>query len=158
LRHLDDDLAASHRRRHEMAVVDAQQQADGNGRIRVVLRHQPERFRAVRAAAPPSTREVMSDDVARRSPCAVMEDTMLTATHSRADITLRENVVHQLEWDPEIDASAIGVTADDGAVTLSGFIDSYAGKLAAERAAKRVRGVRAVANELEVRVKLRPRG
>lgn len=79
---------------------------------------------------------------------------MLTATLSRTDITLREDVVHQLEWDPEVDASAIGVTADEGAVTLSGFIDSYAGKLAAERAAKRVRGVRAVANELEVRLKL----
>jgi osmotically-inducible protein OsmY len=80
---------------------------------------------------------------------------MLTATLSRADVTVREDVVHQLEWDPEVDASAIGVTADDGAVTLSGFIDSYAGKLAAERAAKRVRGVRAVANELEVRLKFK---
>lgn len=78
---------------------------------------------------------------------------MLTATLSRADINVREHVVHQLEWDPEVDASAIGVTADEGAVTLSGFIDSYAGKLAAERAAKRVRGVRAVANELQVRLK-----
>jgi osmotically-inducible protein OsmY len=82
-----------------------------------------------------------------------MEDSMLTATLSRTDVTVRENVVHHLEWDPEVDASAIGVTADDGAVTLSGFIDSYAGKLAAERAAKRVRGVRAVANELQVRLK-----
>jgi osmotically-inducible protein OsmY len=79
---------------------------------------------------------------------------MLTSTLSRADIKAREDVVHQLEWDPEVDASSIGVTADDGAVTLSGFIDSYTGKLAAERAAKRVRGVRAVANELEVRLKL----
>jgi osmotically-inducible protein OsmY len=53
-----------------------------------------------------------------------------------------------------VDASAIGVAAKTGTVTLTGFIDTYAGKLAAERAAKRVRGVRAVANDIEVRLKL----
>jgi osmotically-inducible protein OsmY len=63
-------------------------------------------------------------------------------------------VTRQLEWDPQVDASAIGVAATDGAVTLTGYIDTYAGKLAAERAAKRIRGVRAVANEIEVRPKL----
>ncbi len=78
---------------------------------------------------------------------------MLTATPGRTDVKLRDDVVHQLDWDPEFDAASVGVTADDGAVTLSGFVDSYAEKLAAERAAKRVRGVRAVANELEVRLK-----
>ena len=52
----------------------------------------------------------------------------------------------QLEWDPEVDASGIGVTAKGGVVTLTGFIDTYAGKLAAERATKRVKGVRGVAN------------
>jgi osmotically-inducible protein OsmY len=62
--------------------------------------------------------------------------------------------MRQLEWDPEADASAIGVAAKHGTVTLSGFIDTYAGKLAAERAAKRVHGVRAVANEIEVRLRL----
>jgi osmotically-inducible protein OsmY len=63
-------------------------------------------------------------------------------------------VLRQLEWDPEVDAAAVGVAASHGAVTLTGFIDTYAGKLAAERAAKRVHGVRAVANELEVRLKI----
>jgi osmotically-inducible protein OsmY len=63
-------------------------------------------------------------------------------------------VTHQLEWDPQVDASAIGVAATEGIVTLTGYIDTYAGKLAAERAAKRIRGVRAVANEIEVRPKL----
>jgi osmotically-inducible protein OsmY len=53
-----------------------------------------------------------------------------------------------------VDSSALGVAAKAGAVTLTGFIDSYSGKLAAERAAKRVRGVRAVANDIEVRLKL----
>ena len=78
---------------------------------------------------------------------------MSVATLTQVDPKIREAVLHQLEWDPEVDASGIGITANDGAVTLSGFIDTYTGKLAAERAAKRVRGVRAVANELQVRVR-----
>jgi osmotically-inducible protein OsmY len=53
-----------------------------------------------------------------------------------------------------VDASAVGISARNGVVTLTGFIDTYAGKLAAERAAKRVRGVRAVANDIEVRLRL----
>jgi osmotically-inducible protein OsmY len=71
-----------------------------------------------------------------------------------SDISTRTAVMRQLEWDPEVDAGAIGVAAKNGAVTLTGYIDSYSGKLAAERAAKRVRGVRAVANDIEVRLKL----
>jgi len=79
---------------------------------------------------------------------------MSTATLTANDITVRDAVLRQLEWDPEVDASAIGVAAHDGSVTLTGFIDSYAGKLAAERAAKRIRGVRAVANDIQVRLRL----
>lgn len=79
---------------------------------------------------------------------------MSTAGLSRADVHVRDAVLQQLEWDPEFDASGIGVTARDGTVTLTGYIDTYAGKLAAERAARRVRGVRAVANEIEVRLRL----
>jgi osmotically-inducible protein OsmY len=79
---------------------------------------------------------------------------MSTAMLSETDIRVRDAVLRQLEWDPRVDASAIGVSAKDGAVTLTGYIDSYAGKLRAERAAKRVRGVRAVANDVEVRLKL----
>ena len=70
------------------------------------------------------------------------------------DVRVRDHVVRQLDWDPEFDASGIGVTAKDAVVTLTGYIDTYAGKLAAERAAKRVRGVRGVANDLEVRLKI----
>ena len=77
---------------------------------------------------------------------------MTTASITRADIHLRHAVAQQLDWHPEVDASAIGVAANDGAVTLTGFIDSYAGKLAAERVAKQVRGVRAVANDIVVRL------
>jgi osmotically-inducible protein OsmY len=79
---------------------------------------------------------------------------MSTTSLTDADVGIREAVLAQLEWDPQVNASAIGVTASGGTVTLTGFIDSYAGKLAAERAAKRARGVRAVANDIEVRLKL----
>ena len=79
---------------------------------------------------------------------------MATASLTDIDIRVRDAVVRQLEWDPEVDASAIGVTAKAGTVTLTGYINSYSGKLAAERAAKRVRGVRGVANDIEVRLKL----
>ncbi len=79
---------------------------------------------------------------------------MSTASLTDVDVRVRDAVQRQLEWDPEVDAGAIGVAAKGGAVTLTGYIDSYAGKLAAERAAKRVRGVRAVANDIEVRLKL----
>jgi osmotically-inducible protein OsmY len=75
---------------------------------------------------------------------------MSTATLTDKDLRIRSDVMQQLDWDPAVDASAIGVTARDGAVTLTGTITTYAGKLAAERAAKRVAGVRAVANDLEV--------
>jgi osmotically-inducible protein OsmY len=73
---------------------------------------------------------------------------------SQLDLRIRDAVAQELAWDSEVDATAIGVAARDGAVTLTGFIDSYVGKLAAERAAKRVRGVRAVANDIQVRVRL----
>lgn len=79
---------------------------------------------------------------------------MSTASMTDADVRTRDAVLRQLEWDPEIDAAAVGVAASGGVVTLTGFIDSYSGKLAAERAAKRIRGVRAVANDIEVRLRL----
>ena len=78
---------------------------------------------------------------------------MTTATITGSDVRLRNTVVRQLDWEPDVDASAIGVSAAEGVVTLTGFIDTYAGKLAAERVAKRIRGVRAVANDLVVRLR-----
>ena len=62
---------------------------------------------------------------------------MTTATLSPADLQLRDRAMRQLGWDSQVDSSAIGVSARDRVVTLTGFIDSYAGKLAAERAVKR---------------------
>ena len=79
---------------------------------------------------------------------------MTTATLTDVDVRVRNAVMRQLEWDPEVDASAIGVTARNGTVTLTGFIDTYSGKFGAERAAKRVHGVRAVANDIDVRLRL----
>jgi osmotically-inducible protein OsmY len=72
---------------------------------------------------------------------------------AETDVRLRDVVIRTLDWDPQVNASSLGVSAKDGVVTLSGFIDTYAGKLAAERAAKRIRGVRVVANEIVVRLK-----
>ena len=79
---------------------------------------------------------------------------MAMATLSEVDARLRDLVTHELEWDAAVDASAIGVTAKDRTVTLTGYVDTYLCNLAAERAAKRIRGVRAVANEIEVRPKI----
>lgn len=79
---------------------------------------------------------------------------MSTAQLTNRDLRTRTAVMHQLEWDPAVDASAIGVAARDGSVTLTGLTNTYGEKLAAERAAKRVYGVRAVANDLVVRLRV----
>ena len=75
---------------------------------------------------------------------------MSTATMS--DIDLQSDVLEELKWEPSVNAAHIGVTAKDGVVTLTGHVPSYAEKYAAEKAAKRVYGVRAVANELDVKL------
>lgn len=68
------------------------------------------------------------------------------------DLTLRENVLSELEFEPSVNAAHIGVAVDKGVVTLSGHVGSYAEKLAAERVVQRVKGVRAIAQEIEVRL------
>ena len=70
----------------------------------------------------------------------------------KTDSELQRDVLDELKWEPSVDAAHIGVSAKDGVVTLSGHVSSYAEKFAAERAAKRVHGVLAVANELEVKL------
>jgi len=67
-----------------------------------------------------------------------------------SDATLRSAVERELEWDPKIDSAHLGVSAKDGAVTLSGHVPSYLQKVAAVRAAERVFGVKAVADEIEI--------
>lgn len=75
-----------------------------------------------------------------------------TATMHPADTALRDAVTHELEWDSALEARGIDVVARDGVVTLAGFVGTYAEKLEAERAAKRVRGVRVVVNDLQARL------
>jgi osmotically-inducible protein OsmY len=66
--------------------------------------------------------------------------------------SLQELVQKELMWDPQVTSNTIGVTSKGGAVTLTGFVTSYAEKTAAERAALRVLGTTAVANDLVVRL------
>lgn len=65
---------------------------------------------------------------------------------------IQHDVLSELEWDPSVDATKIGVTVDEDVVTLNGHVATYAEKWAAERIVKRVKGVTAVANEVEVRL------
>ena len=67
------------------------------------------------------------------------------------DKLLRQHVMDELEFEPSVDSADIGVTAENGVVTLSGHVPSYSQKLAAERAAWRVKGVKAIAEKIEVR-------
>ena len=69
----------------------------------------------------------------------------------KTDSDIREDVIKELRWDPRVpNPDAIGVAVEDGAVTLTGHVSNYPEKLAAAKAAERVYGVKAVANQLEV--------
>jgi osmotically-inducible protein OsmY len=68
----------------------------------------------------------------------------------KTDSELQRDVLDELKWEPSINAAHIGVSVKDGIVTVSGHVDSYWERFMAERAAKRVRGVKAIANEIEV--------
>jgi osmotically-inducible protein OsmY len=69
------------------------------------------------------------------------------------DNHLQRAVQAELNWEPGITAAHIGVAAEDGVVTLTGHVDTFAEKHAAEVAALRVRGVKAVAEEIEIRLR-----
>lgn len=69
-----------------------------------------------------------------------------------SDKDLRSRVVEELDWEPSVDAADIGVTANDGVVTLSGHVRTYVQKMTAERAAWRVKGVKAIVQQIEVRL------
>jgi len=68
------------------------------------------------------------------------------------DKELKQHVQNALDWEPSVDASDIGVSVDEGVVTLRGNVGSYVEKVSAERVALRVYGVKAVANDLSVRL------
>ncbi|SFI05180.1 Osmotically-inducible protein OsmY, contains BON domain [Bosea sp. OK403] len=67
------------------------------------------------------------------------------------DKQLRLTIIDELDFEPSIEAAHIGVAVEDGVVTLTGHVQSYAEKIAAEKAVRRVKGVRAIAEEIEVR-------
>ncbi|HEX4146577.1 MAG TPA: BON domain-containing protein [Pirellulales bacterium] len=75
-----------------------------------------------------------------------------TADSAKIDSQLQRNVLEELKWEPSVDAAHIGVAVRQGIVTLSGDVPSYGEKYAAEKGAKRVSGVKAVVNELEVKL------
>lgn len=68
----------------------------------------------------------------------------------KTDRELQEQVLAALEWEPGVDAAHVGVTVDSGIVTLRGSVTTYHEKFIAERTTRRVSGVRAIANDLEV--------
>lgn len=77
---------------------------------------------------------------------------MTTATIIRPDQEIQRDLLEELQWEARVQPNEIGAAVRDGIVTLTGFVDNYAKKWAAERAAHRVRGVRAVANDIEVQL------
>ena len=68
-----------------------------------------------------------------------------------SDSSIRQDVLDELEFEPSIDANDIGVMVENGIVTLTGHVPTYSQKLAAERAVARIKGVRGIAQEIEVR-------
>jgi osmotically-inducible protein OsmY len=69
-----------------------------------------------------------------------------------SDLQLRQDVLDELEFEPSVNAAHIGVAANKGVITLTGFVMNYAEKAAAEGATRRVKGVKAIAEEIEVRL------
>lgn len=70
----------------------------------------------------------------------------------KTDMQLKADVTAELAWDPAVNSVGIGVLVHDGVVTLTGHLDTFAEKVAAERAARRVAGVRGLAIELDVKL------
>jgi len=77
---------------------------------------------------------------------------MATATLTRTDEQVQTDVLAELKWNAQVQPNEIGVAVKDGVVTLTGWVDSYLKKWSAEEAAHRVNGVKAVANDIEVRL------
>lgn len=68
----------------------------------------------------------------------------------KTDAELQRDVERAIQWEPQLHLAEIAVTVDEGIVSLAGYVDSYAKKLEAENAAKRVHGVRALIENIEV--------
>ncbi|HWN90848.1 MAG TPA: BON domain-containing protein [Verrucomicrobiae bacterium] len=78
--------------------------------------------------------------------------TTATATETRTDEQIQQEVLAELKYEPRVTPNEIGEVVKSGVVTLTGWVDSYTKRWAAEEAAHRVRGVKAVANDIEVRL------
>jgi VCBS repeat-containing protein len=70
----------------------------------------------------------------------------------KTDSQLQKDVMDELKWQPFLNSSEIGVAVKNGIVTLSGIVDTYSKKLTAERAAKKVSGVKAIAEDIQIGV------
>ncbi|HEY1283782.1 MAG TPA: BON domain-containing protein [Steroidobacteraceae bacterium] len=70
----------------------------------------------------------------------------------KTDVQIERDVIEELNWTPEVDSTDIAVKVTSGVVALTGFVKTFEERCAAERAVKRVTGVRALANDLEVRL------
>lgn len=77
---------------------------------------------------------------------------MAVTSETRTDAQIQSDVLAELKWEPRVQPNEIGVAVKNGVVTLTGSVDSYTKRWAAEDAAHRVRGVKAVANDIEVRL------
>ena len=77
---------------------------------------------------------------------------MVAAKEARmSDKSLQQDILDELDFEPSVNAAHIGVAVNNGVVTLNGHVGSYVEKLAAEKAVRRVKGVRAIAQEMDVR-------
>jgi osmotically-inducible protein OsmY len=68
------------------------------------------------------------------------------------DLSLRQNILDELEWEPSVDAANIGVAVKNGVATLTGHVSSFPQKLTVERLVGRIKGVKGYAEEIEVRL------
>src|SRR6266850_7113583 len=81
-----------------------------------------------------------------------MSTATMTRTENWTDEQLQKDVLAELKYEPSVQPNEIGVAVKGGVVTLTGYVDSYIKRWAAEDAAHRVRGVKAVANDIEVKL------
>jgi osmotically-inducible protein OsmY len=77
---------------------------------------------------------------------------MASTVTTQTDEDIQREVLRELNWDAEVTPNEIGVAVSNGVTTLTGWVDTFSKKWAAERAALRVRGVKAVVNNIEVRL------
>jgi osmotically-inducible protein OsmY len=94
----------------------------------------------------------LNDGARRRLTIASHVPTLKGIVMTKSDSQLKKDVESELEWDAVVHANNIGVAVKAGVVTLSGHLDSFAEKYAAERAVQRVQGVKGLAVELDVRL------